>query len=295
MVNLRGYTKQQKFALLTLATRKTWEQFETDLLYNHSSLETTDVVVDGYAFDLDLWRDNGKPLCNFLIKRDFNGFITLTLTTYLRGDLQKEHKDVHYIKSMRDCECASLNLTDLELIAIIDSLQITLREHTIWRETFEGILIELVSKTPKIPLLSNRNLKDLHKEVKDMFIGLFDLFKGFQQQNKKGLVHKTTNTYGLILSAKELTLELFEVDHTRFLGFSIVLSSELENYEFTLWHANLLKPIVFQDISSFQEYACLLADSLGADLSQKFLMGLETCLVGCGLWSIYNRVGFDLY
>lgn len=43
MVNLRGYTKQQKFGLLTLAIRKTWEKFEADLLYNEFSLENTDV------------------------------------------------------------------------------------------------------------------------------------------------------------------------------------------------------------------------------------------------------------
>lgn len=46
MINLRGYTKQQKFGLLTLATKKTWEKFEVDLLYNKSTLENTDVVVD---------------------------------------------------------------------------------------------------------------------------------------------------------------------------------------------------------------------------------------------------------
>ena len=43
MLNLRGYTKQQKFGLLTLAIRKTWEKFEAALLYNKFSLENTDV------------------------------------------------------------------------------------------------------------------------------------------------------------------------------------------------------------------------------------------------------------
>lgn len=65
MVSLKGYTKQQKFGLLTLATRKTWEHFEVDLLYNHSSLESIDVVVTGYGFDLTLWRDTGNPLCDY--------------------------------------------------------------------------------------------------------------------------------------------------------------------------------------------------------------------------------------
>ena len=296
MVNLRGYTKQQKFGILTLATRKTWEQFETDLLYNHSSLETTDVVVDGFGFDLDLWRDTGKPLCNFLIKRDSSGFITLVLTTYKNGEKTKSNQEVHYIKALSDCERVANTLTELEIDTSIKVLQGVLADHVVWREKFESILTHLISETPKVPRFSKRNLQgsSLNKEVNGAFIRLAELFKGFQRYQKGGLVHRTDTTYGLILSNQELMLELFDKEHSLFLGFRITPSSNQDAYEFTLWHVNLPKPIVFQDVSIFREYAELLAISLTSDLSKQFLLGLEESLIACGLWSVYNRSGIDL-
>lgn len=297
MVSLKGYTKQQKFGLLTLATRKTWEHFEVDLLYNHSSLESTNVVVTGYGFDLTLWRDTGNPLCDYLIKRDSSGFITLVLTTYKRGDKTKAFQKVHYIKTLSDCEKVATALTELELNTLIKVLQSVLADHVVWRGKFEEILTQLISETPKVPRFSKRNLQgsSLNKEVNGAFIRLSELFKGFQRYQKKGLVHRTDITYGLILSNQELTLELFDKEHSLFLGFRITPSSSQDAYEFTLWHVNLPKPIVFQDVSIFQEYAELLAVSLTSDLSKRFLLGLEECLIACGLWSVYNRSGIDLY
>ena len=297
MVNLKGYTKQQKFGLLTLATRKTWEQFEVDLLYGHSSLETTDVVVDGYGFDLDVWRDNGKPLCKFLIKRDSSGFITLVLTTYKRGDKTKAIQKVHYIKTLSDCERVATTLTELELDNLIKVLQCVLSDHVVWNSEFKGILSQLSSEIPKVPTFSKRNLQgnSLRQEVNGAFVRLSKLFKGFRHYQKKGLVHRTDITYGLLLSGKELTLELFDKEHSLIIGFKVNLTKNEEDYEFTLWHSNLPKPIVFQDVSIFQEYANLLADSLTSDLSKQFLLGLEECLISCGLWSVYNRSGLDLY
>ena len=296
MVSLKGYTKQQKFGLLTLATRKTWEQFETDLLYGHSSLETKDVAVDGYGFDLDLWRESGKPLCNFLIKRDSSGFITLVLTTYKRGDKTKSNQEVHYIKSMSDCERAATTLTKVELDELIKALPQTLSEHTVWQETFEGILTHLVSETPKVPSVRKRTPQgeSLQREVRHAFMRLSDMFKVFQQYNKGGLVHGTDTKYGLILSDREFTLELFDANHNLFLGFRVV-PTDSDNYDFTHWNSNLSKPIEFQDVSVFYEYANLLASSLTGNLALRFLGGLEDGLTACGLWSVYNRSGIDLY
>lgn len=277
MVNLKGYTKQQKFGLLTLAMRKTWEQFETDLLYGHSSLETKDVAVDGYGFDLDLWRESGKPLCNFLIKRDLSGFITLVLTTYKRGDKTKSNQKVHYIKSMSDCERAATTLTEVELDKLIKALPQTLSEHTVWQETFEGILTHLVSETPKVPSVRKRTPqgKSLQREVRHAFMRLSDMFKAFQQYNKGGLVHRTDTKYGLILSDRELTLELFDANHNLFLGFRVV-PTDSANYDFTHWNSNLSKPIEFQDVSVFYEYANLLASSLTGNLALRFLGDWKT-------------------
>lgn len=295
MVNLKGYTKQQKFGLLTLATRKVWEQSEVELLYNHSSLESTDVVVDGYGFNLSLWRDNGNPLCNFLIKRDSSGFIILVLTTYKRGDKTKANQKVHYIKSLSDCERVATTLTELELNTLIKALQLVLADHVVWRGAFDVILNQLISETPKVPTFSSRNLQgsSLKQEVNGAFMRLFELFKGFRHYQKKGLVHRTDTTYGLILSEKELTLELFDAERSLLVGFKV--SPTQDGYEFALWYSNLSKPIVFQDVSSFQDYANFLADSLTSDLSKQFLLGLEDCLFACGLWSRYNRLGVDLY
>ena len=297
MVNLKGYTKQQKFGLLTLATRKTWEKFEVDLLYGHSSLETTDVVVDGYGFDLSLWRDNGKPLCNFLIKRDSSGFITLVLTSYMRGDKTKTNQRVHYIRTLSDCELVATTLTDLELNTLIKVLHYVLSDHVVWNNEFKGILSQLISETPKVPTFSSRNLQgtSLKQEVNVAFISLFELFKSFQRYQKNGLLHRTDNNYGLLLSKHELTLELFDSEHSLIIRFKVNPTENEEDYEFTLWHSNLQKPIMFQDVSIFQEYANFLADSLTSDLSKQFLLGLEGCLFSCGLWSKYNRLGVDLY
>lgn len=296
MLNLRGYTKQQKFGLLTLAIRKTWEKFEADLLYNKSSLENTDVVIDGYGFNLDVWRDSGKRLCQYEIKRDFQGFITLVLTTYKRGDNSKEHKETHIIKSLSDCERVATTLTEVELDKLIKALPQTLSEHTVWQETFEGILTPLVSETPKVPSVRKRTPlgKSLQREVRHAFMRLSDMFKAFQQYNKGGLVHGTDTKYGLILSDRELTLELFDANHNLFLGFRVVLTDS-DNYDFTHWNSNLSKPIEFQDVSVFYEYANLLASSLTGNLTLRFLGGLEDCLTACGLWSVYNRSGIDLY
>lgn len=297
MVNLGGYTKQQKFGLLTLATRKTWEKFEVDLLYNKSSLENTDVVIDGYGFNLDVWRDSDKRLCQYEIKRDFQGFITLVLTIYKRGDNSKEHKETHIIKSLSDCEQVATTLTELELDELIKGLPQALSEHTIWQDTFEGILGFLVSETPKVPSVRKRKLQDasLQREVKHAFMRLSDMFKSFQRHNKKGLVHRMDTTYGILLSDKELTLELFDDNHNLFLGFRVIPANEPDQYKFTHWNSNLPKPIEFQDISVFYEYADLLASSLTGGLAMDFLVGLEDCLTACGLWSVYNRAGVDLY
>lgn len=297
MINLRGYTKQQKFGLLTLATKKTWEKFEVDLLYNKSTLENTDVVVDGYGFNLILWRDRGnKPLCQYFITRDSQGFITLVLTTYKRGSKSNKHKEVHYIKSMSDCERAATTLTELELNELIKALPQTLSEHTVWQETFKGILTHLVSETPKVQGVRKRTPQgdSLQREVRHAFMRLSDMFKAFQQYNKGGLVHGTDTKYGLILSDRELTLELFDANHNLFLGFRVV-PTDSDNYDFTHWNSNLPKPIEFQDVSVFYEYAELLASSLTGGLAMDFLVGLEDCLTACGLWSVYNRAGVDLY
>ena len=153
----------------------------------------------------------------------------------------------------------------------------------------------MISETPKVPTFSSRNLQgtSLKQEVNGAFMRLFELFKGFRHYQKKGLVHRTDTTYGLILSEKGLTLELFDAERSLLVGFKV--SPTQDGYEFALWHSNLSKPIVFQDVSSFQDYANFLADSLTSDLSKQFLLGLEDCLFACGLWSRYNRLGVDLY
>lgn len=297
MVSLRGYTKQQKFGLLTLATKKTWEKFESNFIHNDYSLDTTDVVVDGNGFNLILWRESEKPLCQYFIRRGEDGFVTLVLTSYKYGTKSNKHKEVHVIKSLSDCERVANTLTDLELDGLIKALPLSLSEYTDWQETFEGILGHLVSETPKIPPIRNRKLSGvkLLRECQSTFMRLSDMFKVFQQHNKGGLVHRTNTTYGIILSDKELTLELFDNNHNLFLGFRVIPTDASDQYEFTYWNKNLPKPIEFQDVSVFYEYANLLACSLTDGLALDFLIGLEDCLTACGLWSVYNRSGIDLY
>ena len=102
-------------------------------------------------------------------------------------------------------------------------------------------------------------------------------------------------TYGILLSDKELTLELFDDNHNLFLGFRVIPANEPDQYKFTHWNSNLPKPIEFQDVSVFYEYVELLASSLTGGLAMDFLVGLEDCLTACGLWFVYNRAGVDLY
>ena len=233
----------------------------------------------------------------FLIKRDSSGFITLVLTTYKRGNKTKALQKVHCIKTLSDCERVATTLTELELDTLIIVLRCGLVDHVAWRGEFEGILSQLVSEIPKVPTFSKRNLQgnSLRQEVNGAFVRLFELFKGFRHYQKKGLVHRTDTTYGLLLTGQELTLELFDKEHSLIIGFKVNLTENEEDCEFTLWHSNLPKPIVFQDVFIFQEYANLLADSLTSDLSKQFLLCLEECLFACGLWSLFNRSGIDLF
>lgn len=298
MINLKQYTKEQRFALVATALVDTWEKLRREL----NGPATAEFNADNLILNIDhqgcfvnVLRPNYLTWYTFGFTFNKNNKLTFAVTPYVRNNPQFNEVTRGIFTAHSDFEKLASDLPSDYLAPFVNNLLLIFSEDNTWSKTFNYFLSNSTQFVPTTKQLVKRKPADkvnVRKELRTTFLRISDFYKTLllhSMLDEKSYA-EATSTSLLTINKAGLSYSVL-IDNKAYFTFMIVPTDERDYYLYKLSNQNGNLDS-FTEVGLFYEDADRLSGLLPREDMLEFVNEFESLITKVGLWSAYTSLGY---
>lgn len=298
MINLKQYTKEQRFALVATALVDTWGKLRKELNGPVTAEFNTDTMIlniDNQGCFVNVLRQNYLTWYTFSFTFNQENKLAFAVTPYVRNNPQFESVTCGIFTDHSDFEKLASDLPSDYLAPFVNNLLLIFSEDNTWSQTFNHFLSVGVQSLPTAKQLAKRqhaDKVDARKELRTMFLRISDFYKSLLRHSMldEQSYAEATPTSLLTINKAGLSYSVL-IDNKAYYTFMIVPTNERDHYFYRLSNPNG-KLAEFTEVGLFYEDADRLSGLISRDYMLGFVTEFESLITKVGLWSAYTSLGY---
>lgn len=299
MIDLKKYTKEQRFALVATALVDTWEKLRRELNGPATVEFNTDTMIlnsDSQGCFVNVLRQNYLTWYTFSFTFNKDNKLTFAVTPYVRNNPQFESVTRGIFTAHSDFEKLASDLPSDYLAPFVNNILRIFSEENTWSHTFNHFLSVGVQSLPTAKQLAKRKHAtkvDARKELRTTFLRISDFYKTlllhsmladkfYSVETPKGSLDITVS--GLCYQVSTELGQFYTFNMYKTVGERDKFSYSLTNDKGSLGR--------FTDYGMFYEDADRLSGLLPREDMLDFGKEFESLITKVGLWSAYASLGY---
>lgn len=298
MIDLKPYTKEQRFALVATALVDTWEKLRRELNGPATvEFDNNKVIVnsDNHGCFVNVLRQNYLTWYTFSFTFNKDKKLAFAVTPYVRNNPQFKDVTRGIFTAHSDFEKLASDLPSDYLAPFVNNLLLIFSEDNTWSQTFNHFLSTSLQFLPTAKQLAKRQHAtkvDARKELRTTFLRVSDFYKTLllhSMLDEKSYAEATPTSL-LTVNKTGLSYSVL-IDNKAYYTFMIVPTDEKDYYLYRLsnQNGNLAS---FTEVGMFYEDADRLSGLLPGEGMLDFVKEFESLITKVGLWSAYTSLGY---
>jgi hypothetical protein len=298
MINLKPYTKEQRFALVATALVDTWEKLRRELngpATVEFNADTMILNIDNQGCFVNVLRQNYLTWYTFSFTFNKDKKLAFAVTPYVRNNPQFNEVTKGIFTDYSDFEKLASDLPSDYLAPFVNNLLLIFSEDNTWSQTFNYFLSESVQIVPNVKQLAKRKQADkvnARKELRTTFLRMSDFYKallGYSKLDEQSYA-EATQTSLVTVNKMGLSYSVL-INNKAYYTFTIAPTSERDQYLYRLSNQNG-KLAEFTEVGMFYEDADRLSGLISREYMLDFINEFESLITQAGLWSAYTSLGY---
>ena len=298
MINLKQYTKEQRFALVATALVNTWEKLRRELngpATTEFNADTMILNIDSQGCFVNVLRQNYLTWYTFSFTFNKDNKLAFAVTPYVRNNPQFKEVTSGIFTGHSDFEKLASELPSDYLAPFINNLLLIFSKDNTWSQTFNHFLSESVQIVPNVKQLAKRKQADkvnARKELRTTFLRMSDFYKALLRYSKLDEQSYAEATQTSLVTVNKMGLSYSVlIDSKAYYTFTLAPTSERDHYLYRLSNQNG-KLAEFTEVGLFYEDADRLSDLISREYMLDFINEFESLITKVGLWSAYTSLGY---
>lgn len=298
MIDLKQYTKEQRFALVATALVDTWEKLRRELngpATAEFNADTMILNIDNQGCFVNVLRQNYLTWYTFSFTFNKDNKLAFAVTPYVRNNPQFNEVTRGIFTAHSDFEKLASDLPSDYLAPFVNNLLLIFSEDNTWSQTFNHFLSTSLQFLPTAKQLAKRqhaDKVDARKELRTTFLHISDFYKTLllhSMLDEKSYAEATPTSL-LTVNKTGLSYSVL-IDNKSYYTFMIVPTDEKDYYLYRLsnQNGNLAS---FTEVGLFYEDADRLSGLLPSEDMLDFVKEFESLITKVGLWSAYTSIGY---
>lgn len=298
MIDLKQYTKEQRFALVATALVDTWEKLRRELngpATAEFNADTMILNIDNQGCFVNVLRQNYLTWYTFSFTFNKDNKLAFAVTPYVRNNPQFNEVTRGIFTAHSDFEKLASDLPSDYLAPFVNNLLLIFSEDNTWSQTFNHFLSTSLQFLPTAKQLAKRqhaDKVDARKELRTTFLHISDFYKTlllYSMLDEKSYAEATPTSL-LTVNKTGLSYSVL-IDNKSYYTFMIVPTDEKDYYLYRLsnQNGNLAS---FTEVGLFYEDADRLSGLLPSEDMLDFVKEFESLITKVGLWSAYTSIGY---
>lgn len=298
MINLKQFTKEQRFALVATALVDTWGKLRKELNGSVATEFTNGKVllnVDSNGCLVYILRQNSLMWYTFSFTFNEGNKLAFEVTPYVRDNPQFEKTIRGIFTSQSDFERLASELPSEYLSPFVSDVLEIFGSEGIWYQTFNQCLIAYFKSllyAKQSERLKSVTVLDTPEVMRDTFLRISGLYEAYLRYCVSGKQeHAQGSKDSELIFDEELLLYSVVINSGECYTFKILPIEGDSQYTYTLSKG---KGTVaqFTDYALFSDDAAHLSSLVPREDMSEFIEELESCVGKLGLWSLYRSLGY---
>lgn len=299
MRDLKQFTKEQRFALVSTALVDTWEKLRRELNGPATVEFNTDTMIlniDNQGCFVNVLRQNYLTWYTFSFTFNKDNKLAFAVTPYVRNNPQFNEVTKGIFTAHSDFEKLASDLPSDYLAPFVNNILRIFSEDNTWSHTFNHFLSVGVQSLPTAKQVAKRkhaDTVDARKELRTTFLRISDFYKSLLRHSMLGDKSYTVETSkgNLDITASGLCYQVL-TESGQFYTFNMYQAVGVKDqYSYSLTNDNASLGS-FTDLGMFYEDADRLSGLLPREDMLDFVSEFETLITKLGLWSAYTSLGY---
>lgn len=298
MINLKQYTKEQRFALVATALVDTWEKLRKELngpATAELNADTMILNIDNQGCFVNVLRQNYLTWYTFSFTFNKDNKLAFAVTPYVRNSPQFNEVTKGIFTVHSDFEKLASDLPSDYLASFVNNLQLIFSEDNTWSQTFNHFLSTSLQFLPTAKQLAKRQHADkinARKELRTTFLRMSDFYKSLLRHSMldEQSYAEATPTSLLTVNKTGLSYSVL-INNKAYYTFTIAPTDERDYYLYRLSNQNG-KLAEFTEVGMFYEDADRLSGLISREYMLDFIKEFESLITKAGLWSAYTSLGY---
>lgn len=298
MIDLKQYTKEQRFALAVTALVDTWRKLRKELNGPVTAEFNTDTMIlniDNQGCFVNVLRQNYLTWYTFSFTFNKDNKLAFAVTPYVRNNPQFESTTRGIFSAHSDFEKLASDLPSDYLAPFVNNLLLIFSKDNTWSQTFNHFLSVGVQSLPTAKQLAKRQHADkvnARKELRTTFLRMSDFYKSLLRYSMldEQSYAEATPTSLLTVNNTGLSYSVL-INNKAYYTFTLAPTSERDHYLYRLSNQNG-KLAEFTEVGLFYEDADRLSDLISREYMLDFINEFESLITKVGLWSAYTSLGY---
>ena len=299
MINLKPYTKEQRFALVATALVDTWVKLRSEINGPATVEFNTDTMIlniDNQGCFVNVLRQNYLTWYTFSFTFNKDNKLAFAVTPYVRNNPQFNEATKGIFAAHSNFEKLASDLPSDYLAPFVNNILRIFSEENTWSHTFNHFLSVGVQSLPTAKQVAKRQhatKADARKELRTTFLRISDFYKSLLRHSM--LINKSYTTEtpkgNLDITASGLCYQVL-TESGQFYTFNMYQAVGVKDqYSYSLTNDNGSLGS-FTDLGMFYEDADRLSGLLPREDMLDFVSEFETLITKLGLWSAYTSLGY---
>lgn len=298
MIDLKKYTKEQRFALVATALVDTWEKLRRELngpATVEFNADTMILNIDNHGCFVNVLRQNYLTWYTFSFTFNKDKKLAFAVTPYVRNNPQFDSTTRGIFSAHSDFEKLASDLPSDYLAPFVNNLLLIFSKDNTWSQTFNRFLSVGVQSLPTAKQLAKRqhaDKVDARKELRTTLLRISDFYKTlllhFMLDEKS--YADATPTSLLTINKMGLSYSVL-IDSKAYYTFTIAPTDERDQYLYRLSNQNGNLDS-FTEVGLFYEDAERLSGLFPRENMLDFVKEFESLITKVGLWSAYTSLGY---
>ena len=299
MINLKQFTKEQRFAVVATALVDTWVKLRRELNGPATVEFNTDTMtlnIDSQGCFVNVLRQNYLTWYTFSFTFNKVNKLAFGVTPYVRNNPQFNEVTKGVFTAHSDFEKLASDLPSDYLAPFVNNILRIFSEENTWSHTFNHFLSVGVQSLPTAKQVAKRqhaDKVDARKELRTTFLRISDFYKSLLRHSMLGDKSYTVETSkgNLDITASGLCYQVL-TESGQFYTFNMYQAVGVKDqYSYSLTNDNASLGS-FTDLGMFYEDADRLSGLLPREDMLDFVSEFETLITKLGLWSAYTSLGY---
>lgn len=299
MIDLKEFTKEQRFAMVATALVDTWVKLRKEINGPATVEFNTDTMtlnIDNQGCFVNVLRQNYLTWYTFSFTFNKDNKLAFAVTPYVRNNPQFNEVTRGIFTAHSDFEKLASDLPSDYLAPFVNNILRIFSEENTWSHTFNHFLsvgVQSLSTAKQVAKRQHATKVDARKELRTTFLRISDFYKSLLRHSMLGAKSYTVETPkgSLDITASGLCYQVL-IESGQFYTFNMYQAVGVKDqYSYSLTNDNASLGS-FTDLGMFYEDADRLSGLLPREDMLDFVSEFETLITKLGLWSAYTSLGY---